>query len=216
MTECLQYSLNTCMTWLATQMGSDTFYSYLKAFGLDRKTGIDLGGENTWPLKIPGDNQWYEVDLATNSFGQGISLTPIQMAMSIGSLANDGRMMTPRVVKAMIINGQQYEIDPVVVGTPIKAETAVTITEMLHTSLEDEASIALVEGYSIAGRPEPVRSPLNLATLLPAQTLHSSDGDQSKTPNSWSMSGLKNPPFRNGVLKQPLPPSQSWSASWLF
>ncbi len=99
MTECLQYSLNTCMTWLATQMGSDTFYSYLKAFGLDRKTGIDLGGENTWPLKIPGDNQWYEVDLATNSFGQGISLTPIQMAMSIGSLANDGRMMTPRVVK---------------------------------------------------------------------------------------------------------------------
>jgi cell division protein FtsI/penicillin-binding protein 2 len=152
MTECLQYSLNTCMTWLATQMGSDTFYSYLKAFGLDRKTGIDLGGENTWPLKIPGDNQWYEVDLATNSFGQGISLTPIQMAMSIGSLANDGRMMTPRVVKAMIINGQQYEIDPVVVGTPIKAETAVTITEMLHTSLEDEASIALVEGYSIAGK----------------------------------------------------------------
>lgn len=152
MTECLQYSLNTCMTWLATEMGPDTFYSYLKAFGLDRKTGIDMGGESTWPLKIPGDNQWYEVDLATNSFGQGISLTPIQMAMSIGALANDGRMMAPHVVKAMIINGQQYEVDPVVVGTPITADTAVTITEMLHTSLEDEASVALIEGYSVAGK----------------------------------------------------------------
>ncbi|NLC30233.1 MAG: penicillin-binding protein 2, partial [Chloroflexi bacterium] len=76
MTECLQYSLNVCMTWLATEMGPDIFYTYFKNFGLDRKTGIDLGGENHWPLKLPGDNLWYEVDLATNSFGQGISLTP--------------------------------------------------------------------------------------------------------------------------------------------
>lgn len=152
MTECMQYSINVCMAWLASEMGTDTFYTYLKDFGLDRKTGIDLGGENTWPLKLPGDNQWYEVDLATNSFGQGISLTPIQMAMSIGAVANDGRMMAPHVVKAMIINGQQYEVDPVVVGTPIKAETAHTLTEMLVNSLEDEASIALVDGYSVAGK----------------------------------------------------------------
>lgn len=152
MTECLQYSLNVCMSWLATEMGTDTFYSYLKAFGLDRKTGIDLGGENNWPLKLPGDNQWYEVDLATNSFGQGISLTPIQMAMSIGAIANEGRMMAPHVVKAMIINGQQYEVDPVVVGTPIKAETANTLTDMLVHSLENEASVALVDGYSVAGK----------------------------------------------------------------
>ena len=152
MTECMQYSINVCMAWLASEMGTDTFYTYLKDFGLDRKTGIDLGGENTWPLKLPGDNQWYEVDLATNSFGQGISLTPIQMAMSIGAVANDGRMMAPHVVKAMIINGQQYEVDPVVVGTPIKAETAHTLTEMLVNSLEDEASVALVDGYSVAGK----------------------------------------------------------------
>lgn len=152
MTECLQYSLNVCMSWLATEMGSDTFYAYLKDFGLDRKTGIDLGGENTWPLKLPGDNQWYEVDLATNSFGQGISLTPIQMAMAIGAVANDGRMMAPHVVKAMIINGQQYNVDPVVVGTPIKAETARTLTTMLVNSLENEASVALVDGYRVAGK----------------------------------------------------------------
>ena len=152
MTECMQYSLNVCMTWLAVEMGPDTFYSYLKAFGLDRKTGIDLGGENSWPLKLPGDSFWYEVDLATNSFGQGISLTPIQMAMSIGAVANDGRMMAPHLVKAMVINGQQYDVDPVVVGTPIKAETAHSLTDMLVNSLESEASVALVDGYSVAGK----------------------------------------------------------------
>ena len=152
MTECLQYSLNVCMTWLATEMGPDIFYTYFKNFGLDRKTGIDLGGENHWPLKLPGDNLWYEVDLATNSFGQGISLTPIQMAMSIGAVANDGRMMAPHLVKAMIIDGKQYDVDPVVVRSPISAETAHTLTNMLVTSLESEASNALVEGYTVAGK----------------------------------------------------------------
>ena len=152
MTECLQYSLNVCMTWLATEMGPDILYSYFKNFGLDRKTGIDLGGENHWPLKLPGDNLWYEVDLATNSFGQGISLTPIQMAMSIGAVANDGRMMAPHLVKAMIIDGKQYDVDPVVVRSPISAETAHTLTNMLVTSLESEASNALVEGYTVAGK----------------------------------------------------------------
>ncbi len=152
MTECLQYSLNVCMSWLSTEMGADTFYTYLKNFGLDRKTGIDLAGENNWPMKLPGDNLWYEVDLATNSFGQGISVTPIQMAMAIGSVANDGRMMAPHLVKAMIIDGKQYDVDPVVVGTPIKAETAQTLTGMLVNSLENEASSALVEGYTVAGK----------------------------------------------------------------
>lgn len=152
MTECLQYSLNVCMSWLSTEMGPDTFYTYLRNFGLDRKTGIDLGGESNWPLKLPGDSLWYEVDLATNSFGQGISLTPIQMVMAISSIANDGRMMAPHLVKAMVIDGKQYNVDPVVVGSPIKADTAHTLTNMLVNSLENEASNALVEGYSVAGK----------------------------------------------------------------
>lgn len=152
MTECLQYSLNVCMAWLSTGMGEQTFYSYLKDWGLDRKTNIDLGGENYFPMKLPGSNDWYEVDLATNSFGQGISLTPIQMVMAIGSLANDGKMMAPHVVKSMIINGIQHDVSPVVVRSPIKASTAHDITNMLVNSLEQEASNALVDGYAIAGK----------------------------------------------------------------
>lgn len=152
MTGCLQHSLNVCLAWLGTQLGPDRFYSYLKSFGFDRNTGIDLGGESHWPLKLPGDGLWYEVDLATNSFGQGISVTPIQMVTAIGAIANEGKMMAPHVVKAMVIDGKQYNIDPVVVGTPISAETAHTLTTMLVNSLENEASSALVEGYSLAGK----------------------------------------------------------------
>ncbi len=152
MTGCMQHSLNVCLSWIAMQLGADRFYTYLKNFGFDRNTGIDLGGESHWPLKLPGDNQWYEVDLATNSFGQGISVTPIQMAMAIGAVANEGRMMAPHIVKAIVIDGHQYEINPVIVGNPIKAETAETLTRMLVTSLEEESSIALVEGYTVAGK----------------------------------------------------------------
>ena len=152
MTGCMQHSLNVCLSWIATQLGADRFYTYLKNFGFDRNTGIDLGGESHWPLKLPGDNQWYEVDLATNSFGQGISVTPIQMAMAIGAVANEGRMMAPHIVKAIVIDGHQYDINPVIVGNPIKAETAETLTRMLVDSLEEESSIALVEGYSVAGK----------------------------------------------------------------
>jgi cell division protein FtsI/penicillin-binding protein 2 len=152
MTGCLQHSLNVCLAWVGMELGPDTFYSYMKSFGFDRNTGIDLGGESHWPLKLPGDGLWYEVDLATNSFGQGISVTPIQMATAIGAIANDGKMMAPHVVKAMVIDGKQYNIDPVVVGTPVSADTAHTLTTMLVNSLENEASNALVEGYSLAGK----------------------------------------------------------------
>lgn len=152
MTGCMQHSLNVCLAWIATQLGPDRFYSYVKAFGFDRITGIDLGSENNWPLALPGDENWWDANLATNSYGQGISVTPIQMVMASGALANDGQMMAPHVVKAMIIDGKQYEVKPVVVGNPITRETAHTVTEMLTNSLKNEASAALVDGYSVAGK----------------------------------------------------------------
>ena len=73
MTGCLQHSLNVCMAWIATQMGTQTFYRYMDHFGLGHPTGVDLAGEATGRLKVPGDADWYSVDLGTNAFGQGVS-----------------------------------------------------------------------------------------------------------------------------------------------
>lgn len=152
-TDCMRFSLNTCLAWMSKEIGPDNFYAYLKAFGFDRNTGIDLGGETHWPLKLPGDSNWYEVDLATNGFGQGISVTPIQMAMTIGAIANEGKMYVPHIVKAVIIDGKRYEVEPVLAGKPISAETARMVTEMLTDTLMDESyENASIHGYTFAGK----------------------------------------------------------------
>jgi cell division protein FtsI/penicillin-binding protein 2 len=153
MTTCLQHSLNVCLSWVATQIGADDFYRYMQAFGIGRRTNIDLGGEQIWPLLTPKDEgKWYPVNLVTNSFGQGVSVTPIQLATAISAIANDGKMMKPHVLKAIIDNGVQTDVTPQVLGTPITEQTAHTLTNMLATSLELEASTSLVPGYRLAGK----------------------------------------------------------------
>jgi len=153
MTGCMQHSLNVCLAWIATEMGPSTFYRYLQEFGIGHLTGIDISGEANWPLSVQGDENWYPVNLGTNSFGQGLAVTPVQMVTAISAVANNqGKMMAPHVLKAVISDGKEYPNSPQVIGTPISAETARTLTEMLSFSLEEESSIALVEGYRVAGK----------------------------------------------------------------
>jgi cell division protein FtsI/penicillin-binding protein 2 len=149
---CLQHSLNVCLASVAKDLGNDQFYSFMQKFGIGHRTGVDLAEEVPGRLKIPGDEDWYEVELCTNSFGQGVAVTPIQMITAIGAVANDGKMMQPHVLKAYIDRGAQYVMPTNILGTPISAETAHTLTEMLSISLEEEASSALVPGYRIAGK----------------------------------------------------------------
>ena len=73
---CMQHSLNVCLAWIATQLGTDDFYPYLQAFGIGHLTGVDLAGEAAGRLKAPGDKDWYAAELGTNAFGQGVAATP--------------------------------------------------------------------------------------------------------------------------------------------
>jgi cell division protein FtsI/penicillin-binding protein 2 len=152
MTGCLQHSLNVCLAWTATEMGSDTFYSYMQNFGLGHTTGIDLAGEDPGRLKLPGDEDWYQIELGTNAFGQGVSVTPIQMVMAGSAIANDGQMVYPHVLYAMVQDGQQRTLSPQIVGRPISPETAHTLNWMLVESLNNETSLATVPGYTLAGK----------------------------------------------------------------
>jgi cell division protein FtsI/penicillin-binding protein 2 len=152
MTGCLQHSLNVCMAWLSTQMGTQTFYGYMERFGLGHQTGIDLSGEALGRLKVPGDTDWYPVDLGTNAFGQGVTVTPMQLLMSASAIANDGKMVTPHVLYAMLRDGHQYNVPSQYAGSPIKTETARTLSAMLADSLEQESSLALLPGYRLAGK----------------------------------------------------------------
>ncbi|MEB2332958.1 MAG: penicillin-binding protein 2 [Anaerolineaceae bacterium] len=152
MTGCLQHSLNVCMTWLSTQMGPSVFYGYMERFGLGRRTGIDLADEALGRLKTPGDSDWYIVDLGTNAFGQGVSVTAMQMLMASSAFANDGKMVTPHVLYSMLRDGHQYNVPSQHGGSPISAQTARTLNNMLANSLEAEASSALLPGYRVAGK----------------------------------------------------------------
>ncbi len=152
MTGCMQHSLNVCLAWVATQLGPNDFYRYLQAFGVGHLTGVDLAGENRGRLKSPGDSDWYAADLGTNSFGQGVSASPLQMAVAVSAVANNGVVMTPHIVRSVINDGFQYDIEQRVLGAPIRPETARTLSEMLANSLEKESSDALVEGYRVAGK----------------------------------------------------------------
>lgn len=149
---CMQHSLNVCLSWIAKQTGPKTFYEYMEKFGIGHLTGIDLAGEAVFPLRLPGDSNWYDVDLATNSFGQGLAVTPIQLASAVTAAANGGKIMAPHIVKSVISNGRQYNTSIQVLSQPISEQTAHTLTEMLAVSLEDESSDALIEGYRVAGK----------------------------------------------------------------
>ncbi len=161
MTGCMEHSLNVCLAWVATRLGANRFYNYIQSFGIGHTTGIDLGNEANYPLRLPGEDlsstvpnfvKWSDIDLATNAFGQGLAVTPIQMVMAVSAVANDGKMMAPHVLKAFVENGRQYPTVPQVVGQPISAATAHTETEMLAVSLEKESSSAEVAGYRVAGK----------------------------------------------------------------
>jgi len=149
---CMQHSLNVCLAWVSVKTGASRFYSYMEKFGFGHITGVDLAGEVSGRLKLPGDEDWYDADLAVNAFGQGVSVTPIQMLMALSAVANKGNMVAPHVLKTIITNGRPLNTPVQIVGNPISAKTARTLTDMLATSLEVESSVALVEGYRVAGK----------------------------------------------------------------
>ncbi|HHJ06019.1 MAG TPA: penicillin-binding protein 2, partial [Anaerolineae bacterium] len=102
MTTVLAKSLNIGTAQIAIAMGAEKFYTYVRRFGFGRLTEIDLYGETPGTVKIPGDPYWYESALATNSFGQGIAVTPIQMTAAVAAVANGGLLMKPYVVQKVV------------------------------------------------------------------------------------------------------------------
>ena len=152
MVGCMQHSLNTCMSYITDLVGAEKFYEYLDDFGIGKPTNIELAGEDYYPVLKPGSSMWTPISLSTNSFGQGLMATPIQMTSAISALANDGVIMQPHIVREIRYNGKVEKITPSEISRPISAETARTVTEMLATSIEIEASDAAVENIRIAGK----------------------------------------------------------------
>jgi cell division protein FtsI/penicillin-binding protein 2 len=152
MTSCMQNSLNVCLAWVATELESEQFYNYFQDFGFGQMTGIELSGEAPGLVKSYWSPDYTRSELGTNAFGQGIEITPIQMVKAISAIANHGEMVAPRIIHSIVDDGYRYTPPKTVVGHPVSAETAQTLTDMLQESLQNESSLALVPGYSLAGK----------------------------------------------------------------
>ena len=149
----LENSCNPALIQLGQRIGVDKFYDYLEAFGLFDNTGIDLPSEGTstfWAKENVGP-----VELATMSFGQRFTITPMQLVTAISSIANDGKIVTPHVVRQIenpdtgtVTNVESKEVRQV-----ISTETANKMKDMMKSVVEDGGGrYAQVKGYTIGGK----------------------------------------------------------------
>jgi cell division protein FtsI/penicillin-binding protein 2 len=152
MTTCLELSINTCMTHVADALGKKLFHHALDRFGFGRVSGIEL--EDELPGALSPWNRWSDAELATKSFGQGISVTPLQMITASAVLANGGKLMHPYIVERLIHSDGTIETtEPKIVDQVIKESTARTITAMLVSSATKGYAVAgKVKGHSLAAK----------------------------------------------------------------
>ena len=151
--EALMDSCNPSFMQLAKRIGSTTLYKYYDAFGLFDKTGVGLSGESSGVFYKP--DEVGPVELATMSFGQRFTITPLQMCNAICSIANGGKLLQPKIVKSMTNTdtGEITNIDTKIVRQVLSSKTAESMKSMMQSVVTDgTGKRAQVEGYTIGGK----------------------------------------------------------------
>jgi cell division protein FtsI/penicillin-binding protein 2 len=150
-TQILERSANAGAVFVASKLGQDPLYQYLRAFGFGDATGVDLAAEASGAVRPLAE--WYPVDVGTIAFGQGIAVTPLQLAMAYATIANGGTLYRPYVVAATRDADGEHRTAPAVVRSPITPDTADTLRTMLVSTVDRGiAHGASVAGYSVAGK----------------------------------------------------------------
>jgi cell division protein FtsI (penicillin-binding protein 3) len=150
----IQRSSNIGAAKVGLSLGAEKLYSYYDRFGLGRLTGIDYPGEA--PGIMRPSRMWSRLELATISFGQGISSTALQLAAAFASVANEGGLMKPYLVKE-ILDAEGNTVEqrrPACIGQVISPKTAQQITKMLMDVVSENGTgyRAAVDGYRVAGK----------------------------------------------------------------
>lgn len=152
--EGIQRSSNVAVAKLVNEkIGTEKFRQYLTDFGFEKKTGIDLPHEALGRIVY----KW-PIEKMTTSYGQGTTITPIQMIQAATAVANDGKMMKPQVIDKIVDSATGEVINeskPQVAGQPISAETAKEVRDVLETVVTAENGTGksyAIEGYKVAGK----------------------------------------------------------------
>ncbi|MBN2428193.1 MAG: transpeptidase family protein [Deltaproteobacteria bacterium] len=152
--EVLKVSSNIAAAKIGKKLNRERLYSYLSAFGFGSRTGVDLPGEVAGSLRPP--SSWYELDLASISFGQGLTATPLQVAMATAAIANGGELMEPILVeKVESPDGRLlHHNEPKVVRRVISKEVADYVRALMTLTTErgGTGTLGVVPGFLVAGK----------------------------------------------------------------
>jgi len=148
----LEKSINTGAIFVANKLGINSFRDYVQKFGFGSLTGVELPAERKGD--ISNLNKKEEIYLATGSFGQGLTVTPLQMVTAISAIANNGKLMKPFIVKEIKkTNGDIIKIDPQMKREVVKGETVTDLTEMMIAVTETgHIKSAQIPGFFVAGK----------------------------------------------------------------
>ena len=147
------YSHNVGAAQVAMRVGKSTMYEYIRRYGFDEPTGIDVPGESAGIVGVPDD--WWGSRLATIGFGQGVSVTPLALARAYAAIANGGVLMRPLIVRALVAPDgtvvQRFE--PQSVRRVMSAQTAAELLSMLRNVVRRGTAKGLaISGYALAGK----------------------------------------------------------------
>ncbi|MGE8002129.1 penicillin-binding protein [Lysinibacillus sp. NPDC093216] len=169
-----QRSSNTSMAYLLKLIGEDVFFDYLDRFGFGKKTGIDLPNEASGKLLSK-----YPIERVTTAFGQGSTVTPIQLIQALTAIANEGKMMQPYVIDRIVDPSTGKTIkkhEPIEKGQPVSADTAKQVKEILASTLTAELGTATdfaLDEYEVAGKTGTAQIPLGNGDYFANEYLYS-------------------------------------------
>ncbi len=156
----LRVSSNTGMAQFGLRLGAKPLYTYEQKFGFLDKPETGLPGEQHSPLHSPDDFNkatgkvgWSRIQLANIAFGQGISVTPLQLVSAYSAIANDGVMMQPHIIRGIIQDGKTHWVAPQIVRRVVDSDVAAEVRSMLGTVVQDgTGKPAQIAGYSVGGK----------------------------------------------------------------
>ena len=153
MTQVLEKSLNTGVIFAQKLVGNKNFSDYMKRFGFGEPTGIDLFGESAGNINNL-KNLKSNIQFFTIAFGQGISVTPIQLVSGYNAIANGGMLVKPQIVrKIMHADGSEEEVLPQNIRRVVSTQTAYQVSKMLKSVVSDgHGKRAGVPGYLVGGK----------------------------------------------------------------
>lgn len=149
----VQNSCNPVFIEIGQRLGVDNYYKYIEAFGFTKPTGVDLPGEGN--AIVQNKERVGPVELATISFGHGISVTPLQLVNAIAAIGNDGKLMKPRIVKELVDDEGNviHRYEPRMVRQAVSEKTARELRLIMESVVTDgSGKNAYIPGYRIGGK----------------------------------------------------------------